>query len=62
MRPQRLLHVALLVGVRSTLAHDRFLKLSGYFVRPGAEIRVTGLNGTLSTTENAIVRSRVPAR
>ncbi len=60
MRPTRLLVPALLLAASGTLAaHDLFLKLGDYFVRPGAAVRITALNGTFTTSENAIARARV---
>jgi len=60
MRRERVLIVTLLLCVCSSLAaHDLFLKLSDYFVRADAEVRITALNGTFTTSENAIARSRV---
>jgi len=60
MRRQRFLIPGLLVGLYATLAaHDLFLKLSDYLVRPHALVRVTALNGTFTTSSNSVVRSRV---
>ena len=60
MRLTRLLVPALLLGASGVLAaHDLFLKLTDYFVRPDAAVTVTALNGTFTTSENAIARARV---
>lgn len=60
MRKSSLLSVVLLAVLSSSLAaHDLFLKLADYLVSPGAEVRITALNGTFTTSENTIVRSRV---
>jgi uncharacterized GH25 family protein len=60
MRAQRLLIPVLMLGLASTLAaHDLFLKLADYLVAPNSAIRVTALNGTFTTSENSIDRSRI---
>jgi len=60
MRRTRLLVPALVLASSGALAaHDLFLKLSEYFVRPDAPVRITALNGTFTTSENAIARARV---
>jgi len=60
MRRQRLLVVALSLCVCSTLAaHDLFLKLADFFVDTSKEVQVRALNGTFTTSENPIARSRV---
>jgi hypothetical protein len=43
----------------SVLAHDLFIKLDSYFLKPGAAVRVPVLNGTFSSSENAISRGRI---
>jgi hypothetical protein len=44
----------------STLfAHDMFLKLESYFLPPDAAVTVPLLNGTFTTSENAIARQRI---
>ncbi len=54
------LATALLVGAATTLAaHDLFIKLESFFVRPGTAIKAPVLNGTFSLSENSIARSRV---
>jgi Domain of unknown function (DUF4198) len=40
-------------------AHDLFIKLDRYFLPPGAAIRAPVLNGTFSTSENAITEDRI---
>lgn len=40
-------------------AHDMFLKLRSFHVAPNAPVTVTLLNGTFTTSENAITRDRV---
>src|SRR6185369_6008683 len=60
MQRTRLLVPALLLGTTAALAaHDLFLKLTDYFVRPESAVTVTALNGTFTTSENAIARARV---
>jgi uncharacterized protein DUF4198 len=60
MRRQRFLIPGLLLGLGSTLtAHDLFLKLTDYLVRPNAPVRITALNGTFTSSSNTIARSRV---
>ena len=55
--PLALLLVA--VSAASLAAHDLFLKLESYFVRPGTSVRIHVLNGTFSVSENSITRDRV---
>jgi uncharacterized GH25 family protein len=60
MRRTRYLLAALLLGLCSTLAaHDLFLKLTDYMVSPNAAVRITALNGTFTSSSNAVARSRV---
>jgi hypothetical protein len=40
-------------------AHDLFIKLDSFFVRPGTAVKAPMLNGTFSTSENSVARSRV---
>lgn len=55
-----LLAAILLVASAAALsAHDMFIKLDSYFLNPGDTLRVPILNGTFTTTENAIERERV---
>jgi len=55
-----LLAAMLLVVVAASLsAHDMFIKLDSYFLNPGDTLRVPILNGTFTTTGNAIERDRV---
>lgn len=59
-RTRSLLVLVLLGTLAGTLAaHDLFLKLADYLVRPNAEVRVVALNGTFTTSENSIARPRV---
>ena len=52
--------VVLLVVTTATLAaHDLFLKLDNYFVKPGAILAVHVLNGTFSSSDGAVARDRV---
>lgn len=52
--------LGLLVVLTSTLlAHDMFLKLKSYFLAPNAAVTVPLLNGTFSTSLNAIDRVRI---
>ena len=60
MRTQRWLVPALLACLGTPLAaHDLFLKLADYLVAPNSAIRITALNGTFTTSENSIARSRL---
>jgi hypothetical protein len=55
-----LLALVLVAALASTLlAHDMFLKLESYFLEPDAAVTVPLLNGTFSTSENAIARPRI---
>ena len=60
MRLRRLLPPILLAGFTSALAaHDLFLKLQDFVVRPLTTVRITALNGTFTKSENSIARSRI---
>jgi len=60
MRIRSLLLPALLLGLTSALAaHDLFLKLADFRVAPNSDVTVTALNGTFTSSENAIARARV---
>ncbi len=59
MRARRILPLVLLTVPATALAHDLFLKLESFFVPPNRPARVTVINGTFTTSENAIVRSRI---
>ena len=50
---------ALVVVASGLYAHDLFIKLNTYFLSPGAAVRVPVLNGTFSSSENAIDRARI---
>lgn len=58
-RPLVLAVCLLLASAASLAAHDLFLKLDSYFVRPGSTVRVHALNGTFSTSEGAVTRDRL---
>lgn len=49
----------LLTAAASLGAHDLFLRLETYFVPPDTLVRVQVLNGTFSSSENAVARERV---
>ncbi len=49
----------LVVLATTLLAHDLFIKLDTYFLTPGAAVQVPVLNGTFSSSENAIDRGRI---
>lgn len=51
--------ILLLLAATSLAAHDLFLKLDNYFVPPGSALVVRVLNGTFSTSEGAVAKSRV---
>jgi hypothetical protein len=60
MRRHRCVVGALLLGVSSSLAaHDLFLKLADYRVRPNALVRITALNGTFTSSSNSLARARI---
>lgn len=46
-------------GTSSLAAHDLFIKLRTFFVQPGAAIRAPVLNGTFTSSENAVTRNRI---
>ncbi len=47
------------LGASGLAAHDLFIKLQTFFVRPGAAIKAPVLNGTFSVSENAVARNRI---
>lgn len=47
------------LGAAIAVAHDLFLKPAAFFVAPGATITVAVLNGTFTTSEAAVDRSRL---
>jgi hypothetical protein len=47
------------VTASAAAAHDLFIKLQSYFIRPGAAVRAPVLNGTFSVSENAVARARI---
>jgi hypothetical protein len=49
----------LLVSAASLNAHDLFLRLDSFFVRPESTARIRVLNGTFSSSENAVARNRL---
>lgn len=59
MRRPALALGALAGTVSTLLAHDLFVKLDTYFLRPGASVLIPILNGTFLTSENAIEPHRV---
>lgn len=59
MRRAALALGALALTVSTLLAHDLFVKLDRYFLRPGASVLVPILNGTFLASENAIEPRRV---
>lgn len=54
-----LLGAGLIVVASALYAHDLFIKLNTYFLAPEAAVKVPVLNGTFSSSENAIDRARV---
>ena len=48
-----------LCSVASLTAHDLFLKLDSYFVKPGSAIDVHVLNGTFTKSEGSVARNRL---
>jgi hypothetical protein len=60
MKRRVLISILAFVAIASTLAaHDLFLKLDSYFVRPGATLVVRVLNGTFTQSEGAVAKDRV---
>ena len=51
--------ILLLLTATALSAHDLFIKLESFFVQPGSAVKAPVLNGTFSTSENAIARNRV---
>jgi hypothetical protein len=49
----------LVAGASALAAHDLFIKLDTFFLRPGAAIRAPVLNGTFSVSENSVARPRI---
>jgi hypothetical protein len=54
-----LLTVLLLLVAGALDAHDLFLRLDSFFVRPDSTVQIRVLNGTFSKSENAVTRDRV---
>lgn len=60
MRTRVLLFAATLVLIASALyAHDLFIKLDSYFLKPDSVIRVPILNGTFMLSESSVTADRV---
>lgn len=53
------LTVLLLLVAANLHAHDLFLRLDSFFVRPTSTVQIRVLNGTFSKSENAITRDRL---
>ena len=51
--------LALLLAATALDAHDLFLRLDSFFVRPESTARIRVLNGTFSSSENAVARNRL---
>lgn len=51
--------LVLLLTATALEAHDLFLRLDSFFVRPESTARVRVLNGTFSSSENAVARNRL---
>jgi uncharacterized GH25 family protein len=49
----------LISGATVLSAHDLFIKLTSSFIRPGAAVRAPVLNGTFSSSTNAVARARI---
>ena len=59
-RWSRILPLLPLAALTTSLAaHDLFLKLADFIVRPETTVSITALNGTFTTSTNGIARSRV---
>jgi hypothetical protein len=60
MRSRVAFLTALLLLVAATLeAHDMFLRPDSFFVRPESRALIRALNGTFSSSENAVTRDRL---
>lgn len=53
------LTLLLLLTAGTLVAHDLFLRADSYFVAPNATVRLQVLNGTFSTSENAVTKDRL---
>ena len=53
------LTIAFLLIASALSAHDLFLRLDSFFVRPESDVVIKVLNGTFSKSENAITRDRL---
>lgn len=53
------LTLVLLFVASSLEAHDLFLRLDSFFVRPQSEVPINVLNGTFINSENAVARNRL---
>ncbi len=51
--------VMLLLGASLLYAHDLFIKLDSYFVKPYTSVRIPVLNGTFNLSANSITRERL---
>lgn len=49
----------LIVAATSLAAHDLFLKPAEFFVAPHSELRIRVLNGTFTSSENAVTANRL---
>lgn len=49
----------LLLTASAALAHDLFLKLDTYFLKPGAHVRIPVLNGTFERSEAFVAPDRI---
>src|SRR6476620_7522792 len=54
-----ILTVLLLLVAGALQAHDLFLRLDSFFVRPASAVQIRVLNGTFSKSENAVARDRL---
>lgn len=58
-KPSTIALAALLLTAATLLAHDLFLKPAAFFVAPHSDLRILVLNGTFSSSENAVAPDRL---
>ncbi|MFQ5702763.1 MAG: DUF4198 domain-containing protein [Gemmatimonadales bacterium] len=62
MKPRVVIALSALTCIATVLyAHDLFVKLETYFLKPYSSVRIPILNGTFNSSENSIARDRVTA-
>lgn len=58
-RSAPVLALLVLLGAAAAYSHDLFLKPYRYFVDPDSEVRIRVLNGTFTSSEGAVARTRL---